>query len=167
MQAHLAVRRIPVDQAGFGIDRIIRQVAPQTGQRVRHGRPGLAGLRMAGLIAIAADLVGDPAQQAEIGHLHRQGLTCARHGRSPEGRLLLDRDHRIDQRLLLRSGEFSRQKSKTVRHDKGRAHPFKMGRGQGADHPVCADWQGLSHIKCVCRICDGAEAGLALALAPP
>src|SRR5680860_1222726 len=49
-------------------------------QHSRNGRPGIPRLRVRGLIAVAAVLVGDPAERTGIGHAHRHRLAGARHG---------------------------------------------------------------------------------------
>ena len=66
--------------------------ARQLPKQQRHGRPALAGLRVDGVIAVAA-AVTYPAQRAAVGHGYRHGQASGGHQMS-EGRLGGDLLHR-------------------------------------------------------------------------
>ena len=108
VQAHARVRRVVVDQAGLGRMRIAAELAPRSQDDVRNRRPRLAGFRMRRLIAIAARLVGHPAERAAIRHAHRHRLAGARHARHVKRRGRDDRAHGGEQSHPARRGRDSR-----------------------------------------------------------
>src|SRR5690606_23322472 len=59
-------------------------LTPETEQRFWYRRPCLAGCRMRRLVAVAALLVGDPAEFAAIGHADAHLLAGPGHGRNVE-----------------------------------------------------------------------------------
>ena len=79
MQAHLRRRLVVVDEAGFRIVRIARHLPPDVEHHRRDRRPRPAGLGVRRLIAIAAVLVRDPAERAEVGHPDGERLAGPRH----------------------------------------------------------------------------------------
>ena len=108
VQAHLRAIGIEVDQAGLRRMRIGRDGFPEPQKRIRYRRPGFLRHRMRRLVAIAAFLVGDPAERAAIGHAHAHFLAGARHGRHVERRGLDYLAHILDQRFLRRPVEIAR-----------------------------------------------------------
>jgi hypothetical protein len=89
---HFGMRTIRVDQAGFGRVAKAGDRAPQFQERGRDRRPGHAGLRTRGLVAIAA-FVGDPAKRPAIRHAHAERPPRLRHARREERRRLQNLAH--------------------------------------------------------------------------
>src|SRR5262245_57191760 len=117
MQAHAGVGAIDIDQAGLRRVRIARELPPGSEQHVRDWWPGRAGLRMRGLIAVAA-LVRHPTERAAIGHPHRHRLAALGHpGRVDRGGAH-DLAQRGDHRLLGGAVEITSAYTQASGHEK-------------------------------------------------
>ena len=119
VQAHLRLVGIEIDEAGLRRLRMVRDLAPEIEQCLGDRRPGFARHRMRGLVAVAALLVGDPAELAAIGHPDAHLLAGLRHGRHVERRRLDDAADVFDQRCLRGRGRNSRAGSGCLREGHG------------------------------------------------
>src|SRR5437764_13012862 len=79
MQAHPRARRVIVDQTGLRRMRIAAEITPRVKDLLRKIRPRRAGFGMRFLVAVAALLVGDPAERTAIRHAHGKRFARARH----------------------------------------------------------------------------------------
>src|SRR4029079_14739521 len=110
MEAELRTLAIIVDEAGLRVMGIARDLAPGIEHQGWDGRPGLAGLRMVGLVAVAA-AVRHPAQGPQIAHLNRQRPTTLWHHGRLERRLGERFPQCCNERLLSRPVEIGGQVS--------------------------------------------------------
>ena len=105
MQTHLGRARVIIDEACFRRVRIARDLLPEVEQHKRHRGPRLARYRVCGLIAVAALLVGHPAERPAIRHAHRHRFAGAGYGRREERRRFDHGSNGLKQRHLLRQTE--------------------------------------------------------------
>jgi hypothetical protein len=114
VRPHLRAPLVKVDEASFGRCGVGGDGIPDLEKHLRHGGPGAAGEGMGGLITVAAELVGHPAQRAAVGHPHRKRLARARHGR----RVKWGSDHHLGDKPrqlgLLRRSQIARDMPEAV-----------------------------------------------------
>ena len=80
--------------------RIAGNGVPDIEHHRRDRRPRYAGLGMGRLIAVAAVLVGHPAEGSEVGHEDREGFAGPRHSGNEEWRGCLGSAEFIDETNL-------------------------------------------------------------------